>query len=581
MKSTLATFALVYLSTVVFASTNFSRCLEEIKLNNTNPNSPWFRTLLDNHGMPVNDTSKGRAIAYDVCLKACGSGQEPFNWSTFSQEFSAWLLPYLALLSQLPFGAQDKLENLLSMLLTLGSPTLAAYSIAITILNGRWIARLFSPFTYPNSRNATRILSSLQQSPLRIRQDRSLLSSLVVLPENDEWWSELCVWINYTHTWSISAATSIAWVVVAYIFTVIDSFTDIIGTYNTSGQGVGSVWLWLLPVVIAWLQISPKCDSRRVHQAVQRANEIAYVATPGGHVKLASDLSAHRAIYLEVEDRGALYSDQYVTAPVFNYSRVFSWTATVETVAAYFAEASERAKDSDPVDGAHLWMPSENRNIRIRPENRTGSSLQVDKYCTPDTPPSPKSFGSGVWTRVALASLMALGLQWGTAGAAILVVVQTPTTGLGCRSGAYLVYAGVSSLVWVMLVLSSVLAHYVSTIESRKLNVNPYRYRGSSYRIILATEASNLLRRLGKILATMNAVWIVLICLFQFSAFFDRCYCNSSVLGRGAAAFNVMDPSDDVSSMKAAWVGGVVLASGTAFFVLGLCGHHDQPTAAR
>ncbi|KAK7062651.1 hypothetical protein VNI00_000139 [Paramarasmius palmivorus] len=569
MKPTLAAFALFCFSTVAFASTNFSGCWEEIKRNNM--------TLLDSHGNLVDDTSKGRAIAYKVCLEVCGSGQEPFNWSTFSQEFSAWLLPYLALLSQLPFGAQDKLENLLSMLLTLGSPTLAAYSIAITILNGRWIARLFRPFTYPNSRNATRILSSLQQSPLRIRQDRSLLSSLVVLTKNDEWWCELCVWINYTHTWSISAATSIAWVIIAYIFTVIDSFMDITDTdtYNTSGQGVGDVWLWLLPVVIAWLQISPKCDSSRVHQAVQRANEIAYVAMPDSQVRLASDLSAHRAIYLEVEDRGALYSDQYVTAPVFNYSRVFSWTTTVETVAAYFAEASDRAKDSDPVDGTHIWMPSENRNIRVRPENRMGSSLQVDKYCTPDTPPSPKSFGSGVWSRVALASLMALGLQWGTAGAAILVVVQTPTTGLGCRSGAYLVYAGVSSLVWMMLVLSSVLAHYVSTIESRK---RPYGYRRSSYRIILATEASNLLRRLGKILATMNAVWIVLICLFQFSAFFDRCYCNSSVLGWGAAAaFAVMDPSDDVSLMKAAWVGGVVLASGTAFLFLVFVGTMINP----
>ncbi|KAI3608193.1 hypothetical protein WG66_006613 [Moniliophthora roreri] len=119
----------------------------------------------------------------------------------FKSSFYTLPGPYLALLSQLPFGAQDKLENLSSVLLTLGSPTLAAYSIAITILNGRWIARLFSSHSYPNTRNAIRILSSLQQAPLRVSLDPYLLSSLIILPENDEWWAELVVWIDYTHTW--------------------------------------------------------------------------------------------------------------------------------------------------------------------------------------------------------------------------------------------------------------------------------------------------------------------------------------------------------------------------------------------
>ncbi|KAE9383565.1 hypothetical protein BT96DRAFT_1032018 [Gymnopus androsaceus JB14] len=39
-----------------------------------------------------------------------------------------------------------------------------------------------------------------------------LLTSLIVLPENDEWWKELSEHLDYTYTWSISAATSIAWV---------------------------------------------------------------------------------------------------------------------------------------------------------------------------------------------------------------------------------------------------------------------------------------------------------------------------------------------------------------------------------
>jgi hypothetical protein len=54
------------------------------------------------------------------------------------------------------------------MLLTVGSPTLAAYSLALTVLNGFWIARRFSFVGYPNARNAVKILSSLQQSSLEV-----------------------------------------------------------------------------------------------------------------------------------------------------------------------------------------------------------------------------------------------------------------------------------------------------------------------------------------------------------------------------------------------------------------------------
>uniref|UniRef100_A0A0W0G927 Uncharacterized protein n=1 Tax=Moniliophthora roreri TaxID=221103 RepID=A0A0W0G927_MONRR len=471
--------------------------------------------------------------------------------------------PYLALLSQLPFGAQDKLENLSSVLLTLGSPTLAAYSIAITILNGRWIARLFSSHSYPNTRNAIRILSSLQQAPLRVSLDPYLLSSLIILPENDEWWAELVVWIDYTHTWSISAATSVAWVLVAYVFTIIDSFTDIPGKYNVSGQGVGSAWLWLLPVVIAWLQISPKCDSVRVQQAVRRANEIAFVATQDGSVKRAADVNAQRAIYLQ-KKRNPLYSDQHITAPVFNYSRVFSWTTTVEIILEYFREATRRADLFEPVSG-QIWLPG-NRNVRVRPENRSGTSEEVEDYCRPDSKLPPKSFGSGFWTRVALASMLAIALQWGTAGATILVVIRTTTVGLGCRSSAYIIYAGISTVVWAMLVLSSILAHYVSTLRA---DFTHRHWKIPIYRAKLAAWTSVLLRKLAKVLATVNAVWIILTCLFQFSAFFNRCYCNSSVFWRGIEkAFVVMDPSDDIPSTRAAWIGCIALASGTAFLFL-------------
>ena len=173
--------------TATSSAVNFHQCLASI-------NKMTIDGKTDNHGnlLPPS-TSNATAITYDLCVSQCGRGQEPFKWKIFSQQFSAWLLPWLALLSQLPFGANDKPDNLESMLLTLGSPTLATYSLALTVLNGRWIAKLFSTYRYSNVKHAVRILSSLQQSPLRVDTDDMLLASLIMLPQNDKWWEELVV----------------------------------------------------------------------------------------------------------------------------------------------------------------------------------------------------------------------------------------------------------------------------------------------------------------------------------------------------------------------------------------------------
>ena len=278
------------------AGTNFDICLAKVQNGTFGVGVDVGGT--DNHGYPVN-VSVATGMTYSLCVHACGGGQEPFQWSTFSPQFSSWLLPWLALVSQLPFGANDKLDNLDSVLLTVGSPTLAAYSLILTVLNSRWVTRRFARYTFPNVRNAIRILSSLQQSPIRVVKEGGLLASLIVLPQNDEWWTELSEWIDYTHTWSISAAISIAWVVIAYIFTIIDSFTVGISNPNSNGQGVGLLWLWLLPIVIGWLQISPKCDSARLRSAVERANRLARVATDDGRVVLVREAQTEaRAIEL-------------------------------------------------------------------------------------------------------------------------------------------------------------------------------------------------------------------------------------------------------------------------------------------
>jgi hypothetical protein len=332
------------------------------------------------------------------------------------------------------------LDNIESVLLTVGSPTLAAYSLALTVLNGRWIARRFSKYTYPNVRNAVRALSSLQQAPVQVSVRDGLLASLIVLPQNDEWWKELIEWLEYPHTWSVSAVTSIAWVVIAYAFTVVDSFTGDLSpdwVRNTCGQSVASIWLWLLPVVVGWLLVSPKCNEERLRNAMLRANLLAYIATDS-QVLLARRLSKdHHAIDLalvELEDDN-LRVDERNTAPVYNFARFLPWVQSVETILLCLEAASARCERHESVDNDNEWVltqPNEKPDMR----NRMGNLRQVARYCTMEglqLHPSRKSrgrWGPNVRSRIITASLFALFLQWGTTWAAIIIVYFTPTTGI-------------------------------------------------------------------------------------------------------------------------------------------------------
>ena len=105
--NTLLTF-LSFFFVSVTASANFTQCLETFQAGgNATGGTDFF-------GRPVNNSRDAVGLTYGACKSLCGTEQEAFNWSVFSQQFSAWLLPWLALVSQLPFGAESRLDNLIS-----------------------------------------------------------------------------------------------------------------------------------------------------------------------------------------------------------------------------------------------------------------------------------------------------------------------------------------------------------------------------------------------------------------------------------------------------------------------------------
>lgn len=226
--------------------------------------------------------------------------------------------------------------------------------------------------------------------------------------------------------------------------------------------------------VIGWLQVSPKCDFDRVSQAMNKANKIAYLATSKPDApELASARTGHRAFTLEHYRFGSVHRDEESSAPIFNYARFFPWVHAVEQVAEAYHMASENALANKPVNGSKDWIVGQMG--RVAKPNRKGILEDVERYCRvgpdgqrvgePDEDAEIREcanaivremssvvvipigsvssrssyqesnkgmerqrkisrWGSDVWTRVVVASALALFLQWGTTGAAIIVVVS-------------------------------------------------------------------------------------------------------------------------------------------------------------
>jgi hypothetical protein len=47
-------------------------------------------------------------LSYEQCVAECGGGIGDVNLEAFSQSFGAWFLPWIALMFQIPFGAECK-----------------------------------------------------------------------------------------------------------------------------------------------------------------------------------------------------------------------------------------------------------------------------------------------------------------------------------------------------------------------------------------------------------------------------------------------------------------------------------------
>jgi len=251
--------------------------------------------------------------------------------------------------------------------------------------------------------------------------------------------------------------------------------------------------------------------------------------------------------------------DDEEPGPIFNYARVWSHMNAVAHFVHAFTTSIELQSNKCTVKGSNIepWNPNDYES------NLAGTPEEMSRYISENyediedlsvhSNPLPV-----VRLNCEIAAIVAFFLFYGTTGAGFLIAYETPTVGIGCDSGSYLLYGIVATIVWILLTTSAYLSHLCALGEERE---HPQT------RPIVASIAV-ITRLSGKSLAFLNACGIIVTSMLQFTNLYNNCWCSGAVLGRGVKAALVILFATDAqiaSASTAFWIAGVFLSLAVAF----------------
>ncbi|KAF8172551.1 hypothetical protein K438DRAFT_1981400 [Mycena galopus ATCC 62051] len=225
-------------------------------------------------------------ITFDACQAQCGPDVlvQSVNLYSAAIPITTWLLPWIALIAQLPFET-DGWMDLLSACLCVGSPALATYSLALTAFNRGYIATRFRGLKERVDRELTDqryqymaervsaaefMLQETQQCPMRANQRTGELASLIVLPNRQKFWRAAKKDLKNTRrgfTYSFLAQVILAFL--SYLISFVASVHDSLGSPDVGLQfASSSVWSWMFPIVFGYIRVGSQYKAGAIKEAL-------------------------------------------------------------------------------------------------------------------------------------------------------------------------------------------------------------------------------------------------------------------------------------------------------------------------
>ena len=277
--------------------------------------------------------------------------------------------------------------------------------------------------------------------------------------------------------------------------------------------------------------------------------------------------------------------DEKRRGPVFNYARVFTYSHLIQTVIQALKTTVENIRAGKTCSGDENGSKWKGKDYMSQ---LSGDAVQTEAYCGLGQSshelyayPEWSEIPSSTWISMGFSAVLAIFLQWGTTGAALMIAYLTPTMGLGCRSGGYLLYGINATISWLLLAASSLFSHSAMLRYQREKQKEvalptgePSHARRSMCALISDMVSvrglAALTRYFGKALAVANAFLLVAISLFEFTGGFNNCWCYADTVGLGDAGWVVLFKTarDLEQAAKVPWAMGIALSIFVCLFSL-------------
>jgi hypothetical protein len=357
----------------------------------------------------------------------------------------------------------------MSLLLILGSPLLAAYSLSLTVLNASWISRTFrqlrerSRYLAPPGGSEKedifdsirQILIEVQHVPIKVVLGENYdFAQMVIRPENKPAWVQIAREIFKTkREKTLSLITQLLWVVLSQVLSIIQYFTT--GADDNSvflGLAVNSLWAWMLPLVWGWVHVGTQRNATSIRDAIEAvipprviklergAFERSEFAEEEGETDTTEDQSLEEKIdscnflvdrtdEADETDIASFYGFPIAgwekePGPLFVFSRVHTHIVACEHIRVAFDKLLKREEEEKSVDRGS-WDDFE-ANIKGLVKRTTYYGLQKrsrDVEASKDF-----SVHTGAPGRIGfnlfVSCLVGFFLQWGTTGSAILIAYK-------------------------------------------------------------------------------------------------------------------------------------------------------------
>jgi hypothetical protein len=618
------------LTTLLFVSSasadvNFTQCLADFMTGKYGLDG-----AVDGNGNAVISLNQTEGLLYRQCVSICGSGHQTNSWSQISTSLTSWLFPWLVLVAQLPFQTKGQGNDVLSAFLVVGSPVIAMYSLLVTLSNSRWIYRKCRELEIIERYDGDRehmlqvayVLSMCQQVPLEIK-DPKLLACSIALQRNRAWWGELADRLrDSARILPESLWPQIFLVIGTYILTVIDAFRSLGGMLYLNiflmlldqptafGLAIGMAWAWTFSLVLGWYTVGTQMTRGCIKDTLSRANK--HLEVPRYLGQGADDQAENRKELKRVNSLAlrhgplahregtpqgradrlwgtfTIAGDEESPGPVYNYARIYTWQRIAVIV--IDAHCKPRLAQGDvpgssdellrcchfnPADVQEQIHPfsrqPRTQTIEMdegrRPRQLPQPQQQVD-VALPPPKFKPTDIHGGALSMFSLAMLF----HFCTSLPPFLIDFLTPTVGLGCHSGSYLLYFGISfAAAWFLVGSAWLSKRWIWLRDQRRSDQRP-RTRLSNFSFHMLAFFAVLFRGIGKLLAYLNSIWILIYCIFVFSGLYEQCYCQAAGIQRGDNGWiTFLTAPQLVDQVRGIWigtlVGNMVVMTATSFLL--------------